>query len=93
MNSRMKSVKVIFALLASVVWVTHSQAQQARRGAAIQLPDGAGRDVTQKVCGSTCHGPDIVAGTGRTRNQFDWSCQFHGCARRQSDRHGIAANR
>lgn len=35
-----------------------------------QLPDGAGREVTQKVCGSTCHGPDIIMGKGRTRDQW-----------------------
>lgn len=35
-----------------------------------QLPDGMGKDVTQKVCGSTCHGPEIVTGTGRTREQW-----------------------
>lgn len=29
-----------------------------------------GKDVTQKVCGSTCHGPEIVSGTGRTREQW-----------------------
>src|SRR3954454_2015950 len=44
----------------------------ARRGArpGTQLPDGPGHDVTQKVCGSTCHGPDIVMGNGRTRDQW-----------------------
>jgi len=34
------------------------------------LPDGAGRDVTQKVCGATCHGPDIIMGKGRSRDQW-----------------------
>src|SRR6202030_3987264 len=38
--------------------------------AAVQLPEGAGKDVTQKVCGSTCHGPDIMMGKGRTRDQW-----------------------
>jgi len=37
---------------------------------ALQLPDGTGRDVTQKVCGSTCHGPDMIMGKGRTRDQW-----------------------
>lgn len=36
----------------------------------MQLPDGAGKDVVQKVCGSTCHGPDIIMGKGRTRDQW-----------------------
>jgi cytochrome c oxidase cbb3-type subunit III len=35
-----------------------------------RLPDGAGRDVTQKVCGATCHGPEIIMGKGRTRDQW-----------------------
>lgn len=35
-----------------------------------QLPNGMGKDVTQKVCGSTCHGPDIITGSGRTREQW-----------------------
>src|SRR5258708_28176758 len=35
-----------------------------------QLPEGAGKDVTQRVCGSTCHGPDIMMGKGRTRDQW-----------------------
>lgn len=35
-----------------------------------QLPDGPGRDVTQRVCGATCHGPDIIMGKGRTREQW-----------------------
>ena len=29
-----------------------------------------GKDVTQKVCGATCHGPDIIMGNGRTRDQW-----------------------
>lgn len=35
-----------------------------------ELPDGPGRDVTRRVCGSTCHGPDIIMGKGRTRDQW-----------------------
>lgn len=34
------------------------------------LPDGPGREITQKVCGTTCHGPDIVMGSGRTPDQW-----------------------
>jgi mono/diheme cytochrome c family protein len=68
MNSRMKNLKVTLALFASAIFPMTVQGQPAQR--AIQLPDGPGKDVTQKVCGTTCHGPDIVAGTGRTRNQW-----------------------
>ncbi|HYP07542.1 MAG TPA: c-type cytochrome [Bryobacteraceae bacterium] len=34
------------------------------------MPDGMGRDLTMKVCGTTCHGSDIVGATGRTREQW-----------------------
>jgi len=40
------------------------------QGPGPQLPEGSGRDVTQKICGSTCHGPDIIMGKGRTRDQW-----------------------
>ncbi len=35
-----------------------------------QLPDGVGKDVTQRVCGTTCHGPNLMMGKGRTRDQW-----------------------
>src|SRR6516165_10884516 len=35
-----------------------------------QLPAGPGRDLVQKVCGSTCHGPEMLMRTGRTRDQW-----------------------
>jgi len=34
------------------------------------LPEGAGRDITHKVCGATCHGTDVIVGKGRTRDQW-----------------------
>ena len=34
------------------------------------LPQGAGRDITHKVCGATCHGTDVIMGRGRTRDQW-----------------------
>lgn len=34
------------------------------------LPDGAGRDIVQRVCGSTCHGAELVAGKGYTRDSW-----------------------
>src|SRR5579875_398100 len=33
------------------------------------LPDGAGKDTLQRVCGS-CHSPNIVLGRGMTRDQW-----------------------
>src|SRR5436190_14140008 len=35
-----------------------------------ELPSGEGRDTTQKVCGSTCHRPEMLMGSGRTRDQW-----------------------
>jgi len=34
------------------------------------IPEGAGKDVALKVCGSTCHGSDHHYGQGRTRDQW-----------------------
>ena len=34
------------------------------------LPEGAGKDITHKVCGATCHGTDVIVGKGRTRDQW-----------------------
>jgi mono/diheme cytochrome c family protein len=45
-----------------------SQQQPARGGPS--LPDGPGRDLTLKVCGTTCHNSDIVGATGRDREQW-----------------------
>ena len=44
------------------------------------LPDGPGKDVTQRVCGSTCHGPEIVAGKGYSRN--NWATVVNGMVAR-----------
>jgi cytochrome c oxidase cbb3-type subunit III len=44
--------------------------------AARTLPDGPGRDLVQRACGSTCHGPEIVAGKGYTRD--NWSAVVNG---------------
>ena len=44
------------------------------------LPDGPGREITQRVCGATCHGPEIITGRGRTRE--DWSNVVNGMVAR-----------
>lgn len=46
------------------------QAQGPPARAAAQLPEAPGRDATQRVCGSTCHRPDMLMGSGRTRDQW-----------------------
>ena len=40
------------------------------RGGPPRLPDAAGRDIVQRVCGTTCHGPEIVAGKGQGKDQW-----------------------
>ena len=40
------------------------------------LPDGTGKDTVQRVCGSTCHGAEIVAGKGYSRD--NWSTVVNG---------------
>ena len=44
------------------------------------LPDGAGKEVTHRVCGATCHGPEIITGRGRTRE--DWRNVVNGMVAR-----------
>ena len=45
-------------------------AQPPRRGPAPvpAMPAGPGKDLVQRVCGSTCHGSEIVMGKGYTRD-------------------------
>jgi cytochrome c oxidase cbb3-type subunit III len=70
----MKQVRTVAVIWAIAIWcgVLHGQRPTPRGGLLPggQFPDGPGRDVTQKVCGATCHGPDIIMGTGRTRAQW-----------------------
>lgn len=63
------TVLVIAAISSAVL---HAQTPPGAGGArsGVQLPEGPGKDVTQKVCGATCHGPDIIMGKGRTRDQW-----------------------
>ena len=47
----------------------HAQPPRAGGGAR-QLPEAPSRDLVQRVCGSTCHGPEIVIGRGMGRDQW-----------------------
>lgn len=40
------------------------------------LPDGPGKNIVQSVCGATCHGPEIVAVKGYSRN--NWAAVVNG---------------
>src|SRR6266849_1623547 len=70
----MNDVKTVAVLVIAAISSAVLQAQTPpgvgglRSGGA--LPDGMGRDVTQRVCGATCHGPEIITGKGRTRDQW-----------------------
>src|SRR5258708_37510334 len=63
-------VLVAFVLSAMFTAIVLAQTPVAGGSSGPPLPEGAGKDVTHKVCGSTCHGTDIVMGKGRTRDQW-----------------------
>jgi mono/diheme cytochrome c family protein len=70
--SRIGAVYVLAAALTQAPAV-FSQAPASGPGAVRatgQLPDAPGRDVVQKACGSTCHRPDMLLSSGRTRDQW-----------------------
>src|SRR5258708_16285922 len=66
------SARILVACVLSAMFTASAFAQTPAAGgrSALPLPEGAGKDVTQRVCGSTCHGPDIMMGKGRTRDQW-----------------------
>ena len=66
------NVRVLVAFVLSAMFTATVLAQTPAAGGSSgpQLPEGTGKDVTHKVCGSTCHGPDIMMGKGRTRDQW-----------------------
>ncbi len=65
-------VRGLGVLALSAIFSATVPAQRSGAGArpGPQLPEGPGRNVTQKVCAATCHGPDIIMGKGRTRDQW-----------------------
>src|SRR5258708_32756484 len=66
------SVSILITLVLSAMFAATVLAQPPAPGgrSGPPLPEGAGKDVTLKVCGSTCHGSDIIMGKGRTRDQW-----------------------
>ncbi|WP_321474671.1 c-type cytochrome [uncultured Paludibaculum sp.] len=66
----MKHAKTGAVLAVTAVSWAHLFAQAPPNRAGRSLPEGPGRDVTQRVCGSTCHGPDTIMGKGRSREQW-----------------------
>jgi cytochrome c oxidase cbb3-type subunit III len=51
-------------------------AQRSPAPAPRQLVAGPGRDIVQRVCGSTCHGSEIVTGKGYTKD--NWGAVVNG---------------
>ncbi len=51
-------------------WSTVLLAQALPSRYPAQLPNGPGKEITQKVCGATCHGQDVIMGSGRSRDQW-----------------------
>ena len=73
----MRIIYPVLILSAALAASLPAQAQRPRP-APVQrgLPDGAGKDVVQRVCGSTCHGAEIVSGKGYSRE--NWSAVVNG---------------
>src|SRR5438445_4907764 len=65
----MSNLKILVTLAAAMA-APSALYSQTPSAPPVQLPAGLGRDITQKVCGATCHGPDIIMGAGRTRDQW-----------------------
>jgi cytochrome c oxidase cbb3-type subunit 3 len=72
-NATQRSLLVSAALAASLAAQGNRPAPApAKQG----LPEGTGKDTVQRVCGSTCHGPQIVAGKGYSRD--NWATVVNG---------------
>jgi len=62
--------------LAVAIGLPPDAAAQGRRS----LPDGPGHDTVQRVCGSTCHGAELVVAKGYTRDS--WGAVVNGMVSR-----------
>lgn len=69
-------VTVFFAATVAAPGQRGGPPKPAPRG----LPDGPGKDIVQRVCGATCHGPEIVAGKGYSRD--GWTNVMNGMVAR-----------
>ncbi len=70
----MNHKRKLAALLAATALCLNAQAPPGRRsttsGVPAQLPQGANKEVVQRVCGATCHGPELIMSRGRDRDQW-----------------------
>lgn len=63
-------------LLAAVAAVVSAQGNRPAPPGPRGLPDAPGKDTVQRLCGSSCHGPQIVAGKGYSRD--NWATVVNG---------------
>ena len=72
MNSTFRAVMIAAVMTMSLAAQGPRPAPPPRRG----LPDGPGKETVQRVCGSTCHGSEIVSGKGYSRD--NWATVVNG---------------
>lgn len=58
----------LLALLAAATLVAQPPGRRPGPTGPPTLPDGPGKEPVQRVCGSTCHGSELVTGKGNTRD-------------------------
>src|SRR6266446_8509720 len=69
----MKMLRKSIALLAAFIALPLVALAQTRRGPAVQLPDGPGKEIVEANC-SRCHGLGLIANAGYAKN--DWEQVF-----------------
>lgn len=67
---------VLAAVLVAAVPLPAQRRAAPPKPTARALPDAPGKDTVQRVCGATCHGPEIVAGKGYSRD--NWAAVVNG---------------
>ena len=63
-------------LILSITIVASAQRAAPPKPVVRGLPDGPGKSTVQRVCGATCHGGEIVAGKGYSRD--NWATVVNG---------------
>src|SRR5690349_24752705 len=53
-----------------VLCAAAAMAQNRPNAQSRPMPEGPGRDITQRVCGTTCHSAEMFMNRGRTREQW-----------------------
>jgi len=82
-----KSFQAFFVLVSLLACGTFTI--QAQRGAQVQLPDGAGREIVQSAC-SMCHQLNVVVNAGYSRD--DWQALFSSMVSLPKDQATVVAD-